>query len=315
MPRSRNRADAAESAPAVRSRRRVTIGGASGLMLSAVLLLAAPTRGLGWQAEPGVSSQVATKAADPPPASGPPRAAEVDIPALRAQAEQQLKAINSAAAGATSPTAPGVVRGPGPATAAPSAVAVESTSDKQLREVFQARLRWLEEYDRASKALKKATNPDRSPEQQLADAKEQLGRLQDQLSQAVAKPEVLLPPAYRGIPAGGSPRLSVEMKDALEGATNELKECKSKLDAIRTEVVNWEGLQNTRRAERDKLFQRVASQKAQGGAGGARCRGRRGDAPAHASWPRSGRSTPSGPRGSMPCGSRPSRPSWRWRPS
>ena len=54
------------------------------------------------------------------------------------------------------------------------------------------------------------------------------------------------------------------MKDALEAATGELKECKAKLESLRTEVANWEGQQNARRAERDKLFQVVAAMKARG---------------------------------------------------
>jgi potassium efflux system protein len=54
------------------------------------------------------------------------------------------------------------------------------------------------------------------------------------------------------------------MKDALEATTNDLKEWKSKLETLRTEVVNWESRQNARRVERDKLFQRVAALKARG---------------------------------------------------
>ena len=54
------------------------------------------------------------------------------------------------------------------------------------------------------------------------------------------------------------------MKEAIEAATGELKECKAKLEALRTEVANWEGQQNARRAERDKLFQVVVAMKAHG---------------------------------------------------
>ncbi len=133
--------------------------------------------------------------------------------------------------------------------------------DKQFRELLQDRLRWLAEYDKAAKALKKATNPDRSPEQQLDEAKDQLGRLQAILSQAATRPETMLPPAYRALQAGTSPHLNSEMKDALEAATNELKDWNSKLESLRTEIVNWESTQNARRTERDKLFQRVASLK------------------------------------------------------
>ena len=199
--------------------------------------------------------------------SGLPRASEVDVSALRTQTEEQLKPLDSAATAGSTTVTTGVGSRSGSSTASPSAptgVPVESTTDKQLRELLQGRLRWLDEYDKASKALKKATNPERSPEQQLAEFKDQLGRLQADLAQAATRPETLLPPAYRALPAGGSPHLNTEMKDALEAATNELKDWKSKLEALRTEVVNWESLQNARRTERDKLFQRVASLKARG---------------------------------------------------
>jgi hypothetical protein len=234
-------------------------------MLSVIILLAAPSLGLGSQTEPDAQAQLTTRTTDAPATSGLPRAGEVDISALRSQTEEQLKAFDSAAAaGSTATATNGIDPRPGSSTASPSAVAVESTTDKQLRELLQGRLRWLDEYDRASKALKKATNPERSPEQQLAEAKEQLGRLQAVLAQAATRPETLLPPAYRALPAGDSPHLNTDMKDALEAATNELKDGKTRLETLRTEVVNWESLQNARRTERDKLFQRVASLKARG---------------------------------------------------
>ena len=42
--------------------------------------------------------------------------------------------------------------------------------------------------------------------------------------------------------AGARPSVSAEMKEALEAATGEVKECKAKLESLRTEVANWEGL-------------------------------------------------------------------------
>ena len=54
------------------------------------------------------------------------------------------------------------------------------------------------------------------------------------------------------------------MKDSLEATTHELKEWKSKLEALRIEVVNGESRQSAQRTERDKLFQRVTLMKTQG---------------------------------------------------
>ncbi len=112
--------------------------------------------------------------------------------------------------------------------------------------------------------LKKLHAPDASPEQQATEANAELVRLQALLAQAEKNPDVLLPPPFRATGPGGKPSVNAEMKDALEAATAELKERKAKLDSLRTEVVNWEGQQNARRAERDKLFQVVAAMKAQG---------------------------------------------------
>ena len=113
-------------------------------------------------------------------------------------------------------------------------------------------------------AFKKAANPDVSPEQQATEANAELARLQALLAQAEKNPDVLLPPPFRATGPGGKPSVNAEMKEALEAATGELKEWKAKLDTFRTEVANWEGRQNARRAERDKLFQVVAAMKARG---------------------------------------------------
>src|SRR5262249_34919911 len=57
---------------------------------------------------------------------------------------------------------------------------------------------------------------------------------------------------------------NAEMKEAIESATGELKDSKAKLETLRTEVMNWEGQQNARRVERDRLFQSGVAMKAPG---------------------------------------------------
>jgi potassium efflux system protein len=196
--------------------------------------------------------------------AGPPGA---DLAALRAETAKQLKALEAGSPTSAPASATTTAAGPRPGSATPSTPAPtpETADDKPLRDLLVDRLRWLDESDKASAALKRVTHPEPSPEQQLAEAKDALGRLHAILAQAGAQPEALLPPAYRGRSAVGSPAVSAEMKEALEATTNELKEGKSKLETLRTEVVNWESLQNARRAERDRLFQRVAMMKARGG--------------------------------------------------
>ncbi len=52
------------------------------------------------------------------------------------------------------------------------------------------------------------------------------------------------------------------MKDALEAAITEMAEWKSKVETLRSQTAKWEGLQKSRQAERDKVFQRVTNLKA-----------------------------------------------------
>jgi potassium efflux system protein len=192
---------------------------------------------------------------------------EADVASLRAQTSEQVKALepaSSTAAVSPSATTVGSRLSSTPTPAPGPALSTQATSDKPLRDILQARLRWLEEYDKAVEALKKASNPELSPEHQMDESKKELRRLHADLGQAAKQPETLLPRAYRGLSAGGSPALSAEMKDGLVTTTNDLKEWKTKLETLRSEVANWESRQNARRAERDKLFQRVATMKARG---------------------------------------------------
>ncbi len=88
MPRSRNGAVGAGSAPAVRPRPGSTIRLFSSLALSAIVALAAPSSGRGEQGEPSAQARSSTRPADTSTNSGPPRTEEVDTVALRAQTQE-----------------------------------------------------------------------------------------------------------------------------------------------------------------------------------------------------------------------------------
>ena len=49
------------------------------------------------------------------------------------------------------------------------------------------------------------------------------------------------------------------MKDALESTSNELKDWKTKLETLRSEIAKWDSLQKSRHTERDRLFQQVTA--------------------------------------------------------
>jgi hypothetical protein len=237
-------------------------------MLPLILALAAtssaqetpPGPGIPAPAPSGTRPTTATSQGGTPVATS----SDAEVASRRAEANGQLQAIGRSAAGETAAST-GVATRTGVSTPSTAATTpAESAADKQLRELLQERLRLLEEYDKASAEFKKAVHPEPTAEQQATEARGELVRLQALLAQAAMHPEVLLPPSFPVPGAAARPAVSAEMKEALEAATGALKEYKAKLESLRTEVVNWEGLQNARRAERDKLFQVVAAMKARG---------------------------------------------------
>ena len=105
------------------------------------------------------------------------------------------------------------------------------------------------------------TNPDPSPEQQAALARAEFNRLETKLAQAAKAPEALLPSSLLKSSPGLAGALGPELTDALAVTTAEVKDWKTKIENLRGEIGKAEGAQNTRRAERDKVFQQVTSLK------------------------------------------------------
>ncbi len=131
-----------------------------------------------------------------------------------------------------------------------------------MREVLNERLKWLDDYDRTNQALQKVINPDPSPETQRNEAKAELLRLQEIFNQTAVSADPLLPPVFRNSRAIDVNALASEMRNALEAERNDLKQWEGKLETLRMEIAKSESSRNTRRTERDKLFQRVATLKA-----------------------------------------------------
>jgi hypothetical protein len=196
------------------------------------------------------------------PAAIAPDPSDAEIAALKSETNGKLQVVTPATP--TSTASPNASRATSPPVSTPPAAPDESATDKKLREVLQERLVLLDEYDKASRKLKKATRPEPSPEKQAAEARAELARLQALLARSATNPEALLPQTFRVPGPGDSPSVSAEMKEAIEAATGDVKECRAKLESMRSEVVNWEAQQNARRAERDKLFQVVAAMQAHG---------------------------------------------------
>jgi potassium efflux system protein len=135
-----------------------------------------------------------------------------------------------------------------------------SAATKALREVLEERKTLLKDWDEALKAYYDAANPEPSPEQQKADARNDLERVTTLLAQAAKDPSVLLPAAFRASGNALTDANRSEMKDAIDAARNDVKESKSKLEKAQTK-----GARKTThplaalQAERDRIHQRVAS--------------------------------------------------------
>jgi small-conductance mechanosensitive channel len=196
--------------------------------------------------------------------------AEVDPAAVRAETLERLKEHDlTTRTDATTPIGSAHIVSPSASVSGASdnagraAAPLFSPSDpaakKPLPALLQDRLRWLNEYDATSLALQKATHPEPSPQQQAGEAKAELRKLQSILKQAAEAPETLLPPLFRDRSVKVSSALGAEMKDAIEATGNEIRDWKSKLETLRSEIAGWNSLMNARRADRDTLFQRVTS--------------------------------------------------------
>jgi len=200
----------------------------------------------------------------------------VDAAAARSQVNERLRALEAAAArgpsrgsgtsvaGLPPNSGASLLRGSGIARAgsATPAPALNSGPNKSLHELLAERLRWLEEFEKATEALQKATNPQPSPETQRSDAKTELLRLQGILNETAASVSSTLPPVFRSPRGNDASTLTAEMRNALEAERNDLKEWKAKVETLRVEIATAESSRKTRHGERDKLFQRVATLKA-----------------------------------------------------
>jgi potassium efflux system protein len=247
------------------------------MLRDAALRLFCTAVALAWVHQRGARGEAPQAQPPQPPSStakaAPESAAGADAATLRAETLERLKVFQASSGLDPAASSPATTPSPAPGAAAPrsdstsspttpSSAPAHPTTGRPLRELLQDRLKWLDEHDKLSQALSRATSPEPNPQRQIADAKDDLRRLEQTLAQAAKVPESLLPPCFRGATAKGSSALTAEMKDALEATMNELKDWKSKIEIARNQISKWDSLQTARRTERDKLFQRVTNLKA-----------------------------------------------------
>jgi hypothetical protein len=137
-----------------------------------------------------------------------------------------------------------------------------TAATRALRAVLKERLDWLDQWDKATKERADAENPRPTPEQQAAEWKADLGRIIAALAETVKDPDALLPPAFRSLPAEVPEKLQSEMKEAIDAAQADLKDCTSRLEQFRTEPSRKDSTALAAiRASRDKIHQRVSGLK------------------------------------------------------
>jgi len=139
---------------------------------------------------------------------------------------------------------------------------------KALREVLEARLRLLEEWDRANREREAAEHPEVSPERESAAIRAEAEKAKALLDRSEKAPDALLPGAFQAATESGKPpaaRLE-DMKEAIDTARAELKERSEELEKLRAEGSRAHASEiATLRAGRDKAYQACAAQEARRG--------------------------------------------------
>jgi hypothetical protein len=277
MPRFNNSTVATNQQAALRPSVPGTVMPRLSVMAAACFILCASGRG--DEPSPRTGPERPEPYAAPSHATSSPPPSKAEIEALRAATTEQLKACQptplhetpgSNSSSNVSPSGRAAsVAGSGRANARRSPAATDSAAAKPdasakplLCELLEERIRLLNEYDKTSQALEQVTHPNPTPEQRLVEARAERRELEAVLSRAAKDPDTLLPPIFRGSTTTVSRTLFSEMMSELEVTTNVVKDWRAKLETLKTEAAKWNTQQDARRAERDTLFQGLATVKA-----------------------------------------------------
>lgn len=192
-------------------------------------------------------AQVAEKApgAAVTPPSAPADPAQVSAEELRADTLERLKPADKS----TAPTA-------------------KPPMSKEMRQILEDRLRWLDEWAKALKGRQATAGAATSPESETAELKNELERIKGLLESSSNDPHKLLPSVYQEHPepSSVSDEVLAEMKDALTAAQTDLKDRTTAWESAKTDPARpGENSLAAQRAERDKIRQRCAVLAARGG--------------------------------------------------
>ena len=156
---------------------------------------------------------------------------------LKAEADGRLKALEA------------------PPEGAPADPAAKLAA-KAVGDVLTERKRLLDDFDKVVKEIEDLAGPENNPDRLLADAKAEAERLAAQDAQPV---DDFLPPVFSE-PEGPDEARREQMKEAIEGVRNEVREVQEKLDATSADAAkDGKATLAAQRAERDKIAQRIAA--------------------------------------------------------
>ncbi len=140
-----------------------------------------------------------------------------------------------------------------------------TTVSKVLRELFEDRLKWLDEWGKAVKDRLAAENPEPNPVKQASKWRADLEQTNGALAQISKDAEAVLPPAFRKLPVTVPESQRLEMKETIDTAQSDLKDASSQLERARASTVGKDasGLASLR-AARDQTYKRVVGLKTRG---------------------------------------------------
>jgi hypothetical protein len=99
----------------------------------------------------------------------------------------------------------------------------DPASSRELKEILERRLHWLQQWEMAVQARNQAEHPPDDPEKQAAKAKADLERAQALLEQAAKDPSRLLPERFRVPDDRATGAMLAELKEAIDAVQGELE--------------------------------------------------------------------------------------------
>jgi len=134
-----------------------------------------------------------------------------------------------------------------------------TAAQKALREIWNERLKALEDWEKATRGRQVAENPSPTPERELADRKAELARAQEALDGLKVDPDSALPGDLRASDLPIDDARLGEMRKAIEAAKATVRDRMAEGDRLRAEAGSRAKLLEDLRADREAIRARLAA--------------------------------------------------------